>query len=98
MGWEYRSGGGPYYIRRRIVNGRSVREYCGKGPVAERAAAEDARVRAIQEAERTQQYDLQTLDSQSAEVSMAIEMLMQAWLLGAGLHQHHRGEWRKRRV
>ena len=47
MGWEYRAGGGPYYIRRQKVNGQ--REYFGKGSVAERAAAEDAARRRARE-------------------------------------------------
>ena len=96
MGWEYRAGGGPYYIRYTRRHGREVREYFGRGPEAEKAAAEDARKLAERERERIEQRQLQALDSQTAELTKVTKTLVHATLLGAGFHQHSR-QWRKSR-
>jgi hypothetical protein len=96
MGWER-----GYYYRVRKVHGRVVREYLGKGWLADLAAATDAHTRAEREARR------ETLREERAE-QQAVEEILEALderadlaaraaLLAAGYHQHKRGEWRKRR-
>jgi hypothetical protein len=97
MGWEYRAGGGPYYIRRTKQNGVESREYFGHGPEAERAAAEDAREKAERERERMEWKQLEELDTEVTEFSKLVDFLSRGILLTEGFHQHHRGEWRKQR-
>src|SRR5215510_9307317 len=98
MGWEYRARGGPYYIRSTQRNGRTIREYRGRGPGAEQAAREDAQARAVRDQERTAWLQLEALDSQLTALDKMVNVLMDSTLLIAGFHQHHRGEWRKRRI
>src|SRR5262249_52829859 len=95
MGWEPR-GSYQYYIRRQTVHGRRVRTSLGRGAVALAAATVDAARRQSQERARTTRAQLTTLDRQSDAVWHRITQLMQATLLVAGYHQHHRSEWRQR--
>jgi len=46
---------------------------------------------------RQERERLEALDSLTAEMYEAAEVLAKATLLAAGYHQHKRGEWRKRR-
>jgi predicted phage gp36 major capsid-like protein len=98
MGWER----GRYYTRSKKVNGRVVREYIGAGGAAELAAELDAiesEHRRL-EAQRLRQ-EKEAMDSLDAEIQSMTdltELLARAALRAAGLHQHKRGEWRKRRV
>jgi hypothetical protein len=96
VGWER-----GYYYRVRKENGRVVREYVGKGPVANLAAALDAEGRHEREAEyaarRRQRADLAALDAPMKDLNELADLLAKAALLAAGYHQHKRGEWRKRR-
>lgn len=97
MGLEWRRHGdrmyGPYYICRQ---GR--RQYMGKGLLASQYAAEEQRCRAEEEARRSELKQLEALDAQITELTEVTDIFMKASLLVAGFHQHHRGEWRKRRV
>src|SRR5262245_47299224 len=95
MGWEHR-GAYQYYIRKEQRHGRTVRRSYGRGAVARAAAAVDAARRQEQERARTTRAQLTSLDQQSDEVCRRIAQLMQATLLVAGYHQHHRSEWRQR--
>ncbi len=96
MGWEYRAGGGPYYVRRRKVNRKDVRTYFGKGLNAERAAAEDVLKQAENKTRKAELEQLKALDMQGAELTEMIDTLVTASLVVAGYYQHHR-QWRKRR-
>ena len=96
MGWEHRAGGGPYYVRRRKVNGQEMREYFGKGPVAEREAAEDALKQAEKKARKAELEQLKALDMQGVELNTVIDTLVTGSLVVAGYYQHHR-QWRKKR-
>ncbi len=96
MGWEYRAGGGPYYVRRTKQNRQVVRTYFGKGPDAERAAAEDALKQAEKKARKAELEQLKALDMQGKDLTEMIDTLIKAILLLAGYYQHHR-QWRKKR-
>ena len=96
VGWER-----GYYYRARKVRGRVVREYVGKGPVADLAAALDADRRHEREAERAarpeRRAELEALDAPLTALNDLADLLARAALVAAGYHQHKRGEWRKRR-
>jgi hypothetical protein len=98
MGWDK----GRYYTRSRKVNGRVVREYVGTGEVAEMAAEIDALGRegralaAIQR--RLDRAELDDLDDDVLALIDITDLLARAALAAAGYGQHHRGEWRKKRV
>ena len=95
MGWEQR-GAHWYYIRKYRVNGRTVRRSLGRGPAAMQAAAIDAERRAQKAQARALQRELEALDTDVLTFFKLIDRLLQAHLLLAGYHQHHRSEWRKR--
>jgi hypothetical protein len=95
MGWEQR-GSYSYYIRRYRVSGRKVRRSLGRGLAAIQAAAIDAERRAHKEQARVFRRELEALDNDVLTFIKLIDRLLQAHLLLAGYHQHHRSEWRKR--
>ena len=95
MGWE-RRGPYQYYFRKETQHGRTVRKSLGRGPAAIAAAAADAARRQEQERAHTERHHLTTLDQQGDQVWRLVTQLMQATLLVAGYHQHHRSEWRHR--
>ena len=97
MSWER-----GYYYRVRKVNGRVVREYVGRGPLAELIAEADADRRREREARRAasreEKAELEALDAPLNELNEVADLLARAALMAAGFHQHKRGEWRKRRA
>lgn len=94
MGWER-----GYYDRVHKVQGRVVREYVGRGRVAELAARTDALERRRRERERAarraQRAELEAIKEPLNELNDLADLLARAALLAAGYHQHKRGEWRK---
>src|SRR5262245_7488089 len=96
MGWDR-----GFYYRVRKVNGRVVREYVGRGPVAELVAQMDALERKQREAERAawlaKRAEMEALDASLDELNDLADLLAHAALLAAGFRRHKRGEWRKRR-
>jgi hypothetical protein len=98
MAWK-RKG---YYYRSRKVNGRVVHDYLGKGKIAELEARLDTiqREKRLLDAEMTkiEQVELETVESDIQTLFKMAELVTSAALLSAGYHQHHRGEWRRRRV
>lgn len=97
MGWEQRGPYGPYYIRRRTVKGQTIRQSYGSGPAAAHAAWEDECQREEEARQRTERHKLGRLDAEVQGLWQGIQILMQAHLLLAGYHQHHRGAWRRTR-
>jgi hypothetical protein len=97
MAWER-----GYYYRVRKVDGRVVREYVGRGRLAELIAESDAderRERAERrDAFRQRKAEQEAVDALVNELNDVADLLARAALLAAGFHQHKRGEWRKRRV
>jgi hypothetical protein len=101
MAWESRGGAGRYYTRSRRENGRVVREYCGAGPPGELAARWDEQERKRIEIEhqlwQTGKKAIEQPDEQVDGLEEMARRLICLELQAAGFHQHHRGEWRKKR-
>ena len=97
MSWE-RHGSQRYYYRvQRATNGRLTKTYYGTGPAAQRAAQEDHQKRTQRDTEREERKTWETLDRQVTHLDTLITLLSHGTLVDAGFHQHHRGEWRRRR-
>ena len=94
MGWEHR-GRHRYYVRKCTVHGQVIREYFGKGVVAEQAAAEDAVRHAERDACRAERRQLEAMDAEVEALHRTVDLLSKGALIGAGFHQHNRGEWRQ---
>jgi len=102
MAWETRGIGGRMYFYRKIkTDGRVVSEYIGSGPLATFAASraeDDRRERAVIAATERAERDRMRADEAELDGFCTLaDALTRAALLTAGYHQHHRGEWRKRR-
>ena len=97
MGWDR----GKYYTRSRKVNGRVVREYVGKGPIGQLAAQMDALERDRRRIEKYRamvaRVEAERVDEDLRAVERLADLLVRAALVAAGCHQHHRGEWRRKR-
>ena len=102
MAWEKRSNGRHYYYRSRRVNGRVVKEYVGGPGIGNYVEQVDANHRARRDAERQATRDMADALDASERPLVTLEEVTSAMIVGvleaAGLHQHHRGEWRKRRA
>src|SRR5262245_64751786 len=94
MSWEQR-GSQLYYYRVRYHQGHLVKTYIGTGPVAQRAAQEDAHQRALRKQERLAKQDLLALETQLQTLTTIVRTFVASSLLGQGFHQHQRGEWRR---
>ena len=98
MGWER----GRYYTRSRKRNGRVVREYIGGGEVALLIAQMDAIDRDERKAKaaawRAEKARLDAQEASVAELCSLADLVARAALTAAGYHQHHRSEWRRKRV
>jgi hypothetical protein len=101
VAWEERRNGRRYYYRSRRIGDHVVKEYFGAGVGGDMAAADDdakrLRFSRIAEARHAEQRRLEDLDHALAKLDLIAETLTKATLAAAGFHQHHRGEWRKRR-
>lgn len=97
MPWDHRG----YYYRAHKFGGRVVRQYVGRGEIAELVAALDAadRDERADRADRLRAFraDLDRLDALVERADAALAAVARAALLAAGYRQHHRGEWRKTR-
>ena len=96
MGWER-----GFYYRVRKVNGRVVREYCGKGPLAQFLAAHDEMERSRRNsrrlAEQRDREEMDALDAQVNAVDEVVHLFAHAPLIATGHRQHDRGQWRRKR-
>ena len=101
MSWETRGVYGPYYTRSRRLDGRVVREYVGRGPLAEIIAQADEAEREARRLERRREREElerdRRLDETFSTYSAGVDELLRSALEAAGYHRHKRGEWRRRR-
>jgi hypothetical protein len=101
VAWEERGKGRRYYYRSQRSGDRVVKEYFGAGVGGDMAAADDDAKRQqfsiIAEARHAEQRKLEELEHTLAKLDTIADTLTRATLAAAGFHQHHRGEWRKRR-
>jgi hypothetical protein len=97
MGWETRKGRGAYYTRSRRVRGRVVRQYLGRGALAEVAAAANVLRRAQAAARRAEQAHWDVATALLRQLCMATDLLTRATWTVAGYHRHDRGVWRRKR-
>src|SRR5215467_7112190 len=72
-------------------------KYLGTGRTAQLAYEKDLRQQKAREQERATRKEIEALDRQTNSLRDMTKTLVKAHLLIAGYHQHHRGEWRKRR-
>src|SRR4051812_30895849 len=96
MAWS-----GGYYYRSIRVKGKPRRQYVGSGLPGRLAAEVDALRRQQRKAEQARLDDLllevEWHDEDVAAIGRLADLLARAALISAGLHQHHRGEWRRKR-
>jgi hypothetical protein len=101
MAWETRGVYGPHYTRSRRVDGRVVREYVGRGPLAESIAQADEAEREAHRLQRQREREElerdRRLDETFSTYSAGVDELLRSALEAAGYHQHKRGEWRRAR-
>src|SRR5689334_20906168 len=102
MGWERRGEAGVFYYRAtRDGEGRVVREYLGRGPRAEAAAAAVARRSAERESDRQAVREMAAslagLDGLTEAIAEGAGVLLEAHLLARGYRRSNYGPWRKRR-
>ena len=102
MAWQVVDGR-KYYYRHRRDGGRPRTVYVGAAgsQAAELAAtADDLRRLGREAAARERQAEQarhQEVEVPLVRLCAASDVLTRAALLAAGFHQHHRGQWRRRR-
>lgn len=92
---------GPFYYRSVRVNGQPRRQFVGSGLIG-RAAAELDAVERERKAMRKAAADgardaAEALDDDLLAIDRLTDALARAALVAAGCHQHHRGDWRRKR-
>jgi hypothetical protein len=100
MPWDVRRSK-RYYYRPQRLQGQPRRIYLGSGRVAKAAAEADERLRLARQAAANklaaEEAQLRETEASLAELCAAAHVLGRACLVADGLHQHSRGEWRRRR-
>ena len=100
MAWVQR-GGCRFYVRSVRCGRRVGREYFGTGAEAELAAALDADRRRRREADRAEAAGRRAAWRAAVapleRLAVVSDLLVRAVLLAGGYHQHHQGQWRRRR-
>jgi hypothetical protein len=98
--WETRKRGLYFYSARKI-DGRVVKTYHGRGPLAEVAADMDAgaRARSVAEADavRVERTRLEAPERSLRELDGACDVMLAATLLAEGFHRPNFARWRPRR-
>jgi hypothetical protein len=94
-------GGGRYYYRAVRREGRTIKEYVGKGPAAELAARLDARTRRERDraaaALRAEESRCEPAERAADEFEGICQLMVAAAMHAAGYHRHRSGPWRRRR-
>src|SRR4051794_9120309 len=101
MPW-YVYRGRSYYSRFERRGGVVRRVHIGSGPVAQLAAALDARRRAERlerdQAWRTEEARHAAADGALGSFTGRVDEMVRGTLESAGYYRHDRGEWRRRRM
>jgi hypothetical protein len=101
MAWESRNGRGRYCTRSVRCGGRVIREYVGAGEAAELIAAIDEERAALRRddlrATPEEFATMQAVEAGDMGVCSVADLLARLALVATGHHQHHRGEWRRKR-
>ena len=101
MGLVFRNGR-PYFYESEREGGRVTSKYRASGQDALLIAAlvtDDREWKQFDRArERSERRELDDLEQALDEMAERARDLARDALSAAGYHQHHRGEWRKRRV
>ena len=101
MGWETRRGRGSYYYHSKRVDGRVVKEYCGRGELAALVARLDDLNRDERKTARLQEQAeeamMREMEASIAPLDLAADLAMRTAMQEAGYHRHSRGSWRKKR-
>jgi hypothetical protein len=105
VAWEKRGGSQhEYYTRSRKVAGRVVREYVGRGLLAEGAELRDQcrrwRAQEEREAREAERGPVEMALSILGQYDAAVDTVLKAVLYASGLHSPNRSmvKWRKRRA
>lgn len=93
MGYDRRG----YYYRSRRSGGRVVRDYFGRGPVADAAAYLFDEMRRSRAGNAQRAKAVEAADDLYRRLGGCLDRLAAAQLLAAGHYRHDRGRWRKRR-
>jgi hypothetical protein len=100
MFWVY-SNGRRYLYETRREGGRVRKKYLGTGPLAEELMARAQEIRAtlttVAKVNAAEDDAWAEAERVSDEMAVELDLLVRSALVGAGFHQHSRGEWRKRR-
>jgi hypothetical protein len=72
--------------------------YYGNGRRAQQAYEHDRQHQEAKARERAIRQSVHTLNADTTTLTQKTDTLIKAHLLTAGYHQHHRSEWRKRRI
>lgn len=86
-----------YFYRSRRVGGRVVRDYFGKGPIAEMAAHLMDKMHQARASRAQNVARLDKADASFRQFHDQLDQILAAHFLAAGFHRHDRGPWRKRR-
>src|SRR5436190_19288518 len=96
MAWV-KKGKQRYFYRSRRVGHRVVRDYFGKGAIAEMAAHLMNQLRLARETHDQRADRLDEADAQFRQLHAQLDRAAAAHLLAAGFHRHDRGPWRRKR-
>lgn len=100
MSWETRGSATKYFTRSIRVGGRVVREYYGRGPLADIIAYEFARESdRLGRSKRWQEHRAYLAENDKLLIKFCdlADLLLRASLLAVGYHSH-RGAWRRRKT
>ena len=100
MAWEYRHGKTrQYFYKSRKINGKVVKDYYGRGLIAEIFSALDAERKWQREQARIARERQDEIDRQVDEFCRAVDGMATGFLVSQGFYRHkgNRSHWRKRR-
>jgi hypothetical protein len=101
LSWDRKQGDRRFYYTSVREGGRVRKKYVGRGQKAEDLAREVEERRVARQAERdarlAEQMRVAAAERRLRDLRNMVNLLVRVVLEGAGYHQHHRGEWRRRR-